>query len=591
MRYSEETWILQQKLKSYSIRVLNIVMIIVTILAVVSLIIEFSDTRLGPGFKKMLSVFDWVVIGIFIMEGFLRWGIEGFSIEYLRRNIAGFILIFSFVLMFLFIAIFMSLSGRERWFPVFVNLTIVRIYVFIVRLYIIGNPLFRAVDARRKAEKTRLAPAQLFVLSFAFMILLGTGFLILPVATKSGNISVIDALFTATSATCVTGLVVVDTGSYFTRFGQIVILFLIQIGGLGLMTVTTFFSLIIRRDISIGEMLVISDVMSFRSLSQLSRLIISIFLVTILFEGIGVLLLCLVWSGIGDFDHGSVLYYAIFHSISAFCNAGFSLFSNNLEGFRDSLPVNLIITSLIICGGIGFTVLNNLIQTFIYRRGRLSLHTKMALSVTAGLLFFGTVLILLTEWNNSLADLPLRSKILSSYFLSVTARTAGFNTINMSNLTYACCFLLLILMFIGASPGGTGGGVKTTTFGVFLANIWSILRGRDSVEIFKRSILPDNVKNSMTLIILSLMSLSFFGFILLLTQVGEPMSIFFELFSAFGTVGLSTGITPELTALGKLVLIAVMFIGRVGPLTFVVALKQQREAARFQYPEESIMIG
>jgi len=568
-------------------------MVVATILAFISLMIEMLGFDLSPGTRKGMAILDWLVVTIFIAEGFIKWGIERFRLEYLKRRWMDFILIFLFLLILLVFLGYDPSLTRTGWTPLLIDLFFVRIYIIIVRLYVIGSPLFRAVETRRRASKTVFAPAQLFILSFLFVILMGTGLLLLPEATNSGRINALDALFTATSATCVTGLIVVDTGSYFTLFGQIVILFLIQIGGLGLMTITTFFALIFGKSMSVRERVIMSDALNFRTLSQVSNLIVSILIMTLAFEAIGALLLYVSWLGTPgeSFEWGSKIYYSVFHSISAFCNAGFSLFQSNLEGFRENLFLNIIITSLIIFGGLGFIAITNIIKAGVLRKEKLSLHTKLVLTVTVSLILGGSLLIIATEWNNNLYGMSVSTKIMASYFLSVTPRTAGFNTISMNNLTYECYFLIIMLMFIGASPGGTGGGIKTSTFGVFIGNVLSTLRGRNSVEMFRRNIPTEIVNNALLLTVLALMLLSVFGFALLLTQEGDPIHIFFELFSAFGTVGLSAGITPGLTNLGKIIIIATMFIGRVGPLTLLFAIRQRREAVPYEYPEESVMVG
>lgn len=581
----------RSKLKAYLTPILNIATVIATIFAAISLIIDFGEF-VRPYTRKYIAILDWFVVVLFIADSFIKWGLEKFSLDYIKRNWPDFALISLFLVIVLFVLGYSPVSPQTGWAPLLLNLSFIRIYVLIVRLYVIGSPLFRVVDARRRAMKTTLAPAQLVVLSFIFVILMGTSFLLLPGAVvQNGKIRVIDALFTATSATCVTGLIVVDTGSYFTRFGQIVILILIQIGGLGLMTITTFFALIFGRDMNVRENIIMSATLNMKALSKVSNLVVSILILTFSFELLGAILLYFAWLEYDSFIWGSKFYYCIFHSISAFCNAGFSLFPNSFENFKDNIFLNMIITSLIIFGGLGFAVLVNIYRSVILKKERLSLHTKLVLVITASLIFGGMLLIALTEWNNNLSDLPDKIKIMASYFLSITPRTAGFNTINMRNLTYECYFLLIILMFIGASPGGTGGGIKTSTFGLFLGAVWSMLQGRSSVEMFKRNVSREDVNNALLLTILALMLLAVFGFILLLTQVGEPMHIFFELFSAFGTVGLSAGITPQLTTIGKIIIIITMFIGRVGPLTLLLAIRQRRESVMYEYPEETIMIG
>jgi len=585
------------KIRLSTIQVLNGLIIIVTFLAIVSLTIELGGFELTPSEQKDLATFDWIVVFIFVADTVLRWALNNFKLAYLKRNLPDFILTFFFLLLLFVVFGYSPTSLENGWMPLFMDLTIARVFILLSRLYIVGSPIIRSLSRKSKTSESRLAPTQLFVLSFAFVILMGTGLLLLPEATNSGHIKVVDALFTATSATCVTGLIVVDTGSYFTFFGQLVTIILIQIGGLGLMTVTTFFSLIAGRDMSVRESVFMSNAMNIKSLSKVSNLIISTLILTFAFEAIGALFLYIDWAGFGRFEWGSVIYYSVYHSISAFCNAGFSLFANNLEDFKGDIIVNITVTSLIIFGGLGFIVIMNLLHHLrfgIFKKERLSLHTKIVLVVTGFLIVGGTLLILATEWNNGLANLPLSTKLQGAYFQSVTPRTAGFNTINMTHLTNACYFMTIILMFIGASPGGTGGGIKTSTFGIFLGSIWSMLKGRINVEMFKRSIPKETVTNALLLTTLTLMLLSVFAFILLITENAAPIHVFFELVSAFGTVGLSAGITPNLTTIGKLIITATMFIGRVGPMTLVLAIsqfRQQRKSVEYEYPEENVMVG
>ncbi len=576
--------------------ILNIILVIITILAFFSLIINLVFET-SPSTQRKLVIFDWIILFVFIADTFIRWAINGFRPSYLRQNLPDFILTFLFLVMLLLVFGYSPTSLKTGWLPLFIDLTIARAFIVLSRLYIVGSPIIRALSRRSKSPEPKLAPAQLFIISFIFVILMGTGLLLLPEATKYGEISLIDALFTATSATCVTGLIVVDTGSYFTTFGQLVILILIQIGGLGLMTVTTFFALVTGKNITVRESLLMSSTFSIKSLSRVSNLIISTLVLTFSFEFIGFILLFVTWSLSGEFGLGTRLYYSLFHSVSAFCNAGFSLFSDNLEHFKDNLAINLIVTFLVIFGGLGFITVVNLLHYFhfgIFKKERLTLHTKIVLTVTGALIVTGMLVILITEWNNSLDDLPISTKFLTSYFHSVTSRTAGFNTIEMSSLTNACYFVIIILMFIGASPGGTGGGIKTSTFGIFMGTIWSMLRGRAQVEIFRRSIPKDITTSALLLTTLALMLLSVFAFVLLITEDLMPVQIFFEVFSAFGTVGLSTGITSSLTTIGKLIIITTMFIGRIGPLTLMLAIsqiRQRRGSIEYEYPEESVIIG
>jgi trk system potassium uptake protein TrkH len=581
----------RSKLLSSFVLVLDVIMAIVAVLAVASLIIDAGGFDLSVNTRENLDLLKWIIIAAFVAESFIKWGLQQFRLIYLRRNWPNFALIFLFLVLLAVIR-YTSTSPQTGGILHLINLSVARAYIAIVRLYILGNLLLKAISTGTRVARVNLPAAQIVVFSFLIVIMVGTGLLLLPSATRAPEkISFMDALFTATSATCVTGLIVVDTGSYFSQFGQIVILFLIQIGGLGLMTTTAFFSLILGRAMSVKESVLMSDVLSSKTLSRISHLIISILILTFVFEAIGVLSFFFSWSDIESFEHGSVFYYSVFHSISAFCNAGFSLFRDSFEGFKGSFAHNMTLTSLIIIGGLGFTVIMNLLRFGIFKRERLSLQTKLVLVITAALIVIGSTLVLKTEWNNSLKGLPLSTKFVASYFQSVTTRTAGFNTIDIGRLTGACHFLMMMLMFIGASPGSTGGGIKTSTFGIFLGSIWSMLKGRSSVEMFKRSVPRDVVNKALSVIILALMLLAVFGFILLLTQKGNPVHILFELFSAFGTVGLSAGITRYLTTLGKIIIIITMFAGRIGPLTLALAIGQRREGIAYEYPDEAVMIG
>ena len=570
---------------------LNVVMVIVSVLALALLIIDAGGIDLTPETraKYKLDTINWIIVAIFVAEGFIKWGFEQFRFTYLKRHWINFAFIFGFLLLLAIVG-YASISSPTGKSLHLINLSVARAYIIVVRLYILGNLLLRAISTGPRIARMNLPAAQIVAFSFLFVLMVGTGLLLLPGATASREISFIDALFTATSGTCVTGLIVVDTGSYFSRFGQIVILILIKIGGLGLMTTTAFFLLILGRGISVKESVLMHDVLSSKTLARISYLIISILTLTFAFELIGILAFYFSWSG-KSFEHGSAMYYSIFHSISAFCNAGFSLFSDNFELYKGSPMQNITLTSLIIIGGLGFTVLMNLFRFVVFKRERLSLQTKLVLTVTVMLIAIGTGLVMVTEWSKSLDGLPFSTRIMASYFQSVTTRTAGFNTINIGHLTNACYFLMMILMFIGASPGSTGGGIKTSTFGIFLGSIWSMLRGRSSVEMFKRSVSEDTVNKALSVIILAFMLLAVFGFILLITQEGNPVHILFELVSAFGTVGLSAGVTPHLTTLGKIVIMVTMFIGRIGPLTLALAIGQRRSSAIYEYPDEAVMIG
>jgi len=378
-----------------------------------------------------------------------------------------------------------------------------------------------------------------------------------------------------------------------------VILILIQLGGLGIITLSTFFIWFLGKKISFRDRRIVESSFVPSPEKEFRSLLWGVIRLTFIMEGIGALILWLRFSLL--YPIWSSLYLAIFHSVSAFCNAGFSLFSNNLSNFKGDLTVNFVITSLIILGGLGFFVLIDLKKMKESGvRKRLSLHTKITLTVTAILIFGGTLGIFIFERNNLLKSLSFKSMFLVSYFQSVTARTAGFNTVEIGMLTNPTLFLMLLLMFIGASPGSTGGGIKTTSLGVLMALIISKFRGSDIVMCFKRTIPLHIISKSLAIIIASILIVVFFTMALSITESmgvsfsknkGIFLEMLFEVISAFGTVGLSMGITGTLSDLGKILITILMFIGRVGPLTIAIVVGQREGTIKYMYPEEPLMVG
>ncbi len=591
--------------------VISITMAVVAIIAVTSLLIDIGGIKVFDGQETALYVIDWGIIIIFIAEIFLRLFIAPDKIIHLRRNWLEFALFSLFLIQLL---IFRKLVQIPQFVHILRSLhlrinivSVTKSYIVIVQAYIIITLILKLIQGSGRIMHLDLMPEQLVLLSFLSVILVGAALLKMPNATPSDRpISTLDALFTATSATCVTGLIVRDTGSEFTLLGQIIVMLLIQVGGLGLMTITTSFALILGQSMGIRERILIGDVLSSQTLGKVSRIVIYIIVLTMIFEAIGAIAFYLTWvdsdifypqiTGFGK-HHTTTLYYSVFHSVSAFCNAGFSLFKDNLAHFHSSIAENIITTFLIIFGGLGFGVIVNLLRydrfykVFKKRGNRLTLQSRVVLITTGILILAATILFLSTEWNNSLSEFSFKDKLLSAYFQAVTPRTAGFNTIDISQLTSACYFLLIILMFIGASPGSTGGGIKTSTFMTLLGSLGAMLKGKRTVEMFRRTIPSDVVNKALVIIVASLLLLGAFGFILLITEEGEPIKIIFELFSAYGTVGLSAGLTPKLSAIGKIIIIITMFIGRIGPLTLALAIGRSRETGSYEYPSESVMIG
>ena len=437
----------------------------------------------------------------------------------------------------------------------------------------------------------RLTPYQILVLGFAGLILFGALLLTTSWASATGErISFVDALFTATSAVCVTGLVVVDTGTYFSLFGQMVIIGLIQTGGLGIMTMATIVALLVRKKINLRERLIMQEALNQLTLSGVVRLTIYIIKVTLVIEFLGGTILAIRWF----LDYGPRgIYYGYWHAVSAFCNAGFDLLGNfrSLTGYVEDPVVNVVIMLLIILGGLGFAVLADIWHC---RRWQdLTLHSKIVISATVFLIFFGAMVILLFEFNNpeTLGGLSWHGKVLASLFQSVTPRTAGYNTIDIGKLTDQTLFFIVILMFIGASPGGTGGGIKTSTAFLLAMAIWSMIRGQTDVEIFQRRIPTPTVYKAFAIAVISALLVIIVTMMLCITEKAVFIQILFEVTSAFGTVGLSTGITPTLTTPGKLWLIITMFAGRVGPLTLALAIALKARQGLVRCPEGRVSIG
>lgn len=457
--------------------------------------------------------------------------------------------------------------------------------------YIIQFLLFRAFDGRLYKLLTGNPPVTV-MLSFILVIFLGTILLMMPVSSAQGKVTApVDALFIATSATCVTGLVVVDVGSYFSLFGQIVILLLIQVGGLGLMTISTAFAIVLGQRLTLKlESTMYKVVGGSQSLNVLNLLKNTMF-VTLIIEGLGAAFLYIRFSM--DYAPLRAFYYSIFHAVSAFCNAGISLLPCNLSSYVGDYIINIGITGLIILGGLGFNVIIDL-HHFIFRKSKvrkLALHSKIVLLVTALLLVGGAIIFFLVEYHGIMKGLSIKEKLLASWFNSVSARTAGFNVIDIGSLSKASLLITMFLMFIGASPGSTGGGIKTTTFAVLVLSIIGMFKGTRDLSIFNRRIPNSNSREATSLVVLSATIIFIVLFFLLLLEPFSFENLMFEAVSAFGTAGLSTGITPMLSTLGKLLIILLMYVGRIGPLTLIYAFAVRQGTVNLSYAEEKIAIG
>lgn len=451
-------------------------------------------------------------------------------------------------------------------------------------------------------------PARLMLLSFGVAALLGSFLLTLPQAVRHiEDASFVDGLFMATSAVCVTGLAVHNVADVYTPFGQAVLLALIQVGGLGIMVLSSFFAILAGRTLRLRDARVMAEMIDAESFANLRRSLKAIVAYTVLAEGIGVILLAATFEKYPEVSlpvtadvplsgAGSVLWAAVFHSISAFCNAGFSLFRDGLVPLVGSVSTNLVIMVLIVIGGLGFPVHDELMR-WLYTRlrgnrpSRLTLHTRVVVITTSVLIVVGTIGFLVLEGPRSLGHLPLRDRFFAALFQSVTTRTAGFNTVDFGAMSHASWILVCVLMFIGASPGSTGGGVKVTTVAVLFATLRAELRGFEAPRLLGRTIPAMVVRRAVGVAFLSVLLVISLLFVLLLVEPAHPFAVLFETVSAFATVGLSTGITPSLSTAGRLVLTIAMFIGRIGPLTLALALANQAASRAYRLPEERIGIG
>jgi len=539
--------------------------------------------------RKLPLIAMLMYLGKWVMENFIRKNVKLFDRHYFPDLIfAG--LLFSYRQ---FKTQFPLLD--ESWF-LYMLLSI----FFVVRVMREGS-IFHGKKA---------TPSSIFVVSFLMLIFVGTALLLIPdVSTE--DLSFIDALFTATSAVCVTGLTVVDTSTAFSIIGQDVLLILIQIGGLGLMTFTNFFAILFKGGMSFRNHLVLSDIIQADKPNSLFGTLLKILGYTFIMELIGVFFIHFVSNETFFTSSRESWMFSIFHSISAFCNAGFSTLSGGLfnDAFRFNYPFQLVICFLVIFGGLGFPVMIDIYdmlkawfrsffrwlffkERFIFLARNINVHSRLVLSTTGILLAVGTVLYFITEYNNSLLDHPsLFGKSVQAFFGSVTPRTAGFNTIDMGGMMQGTVLIYLLLMWIGSSPSSTGGGIKTTTFAIAISNIVSLARGKTRVDIFKREITSSSISRAFAVIFLSLLII---GLSVFLISVFEPdielTRIAFECFSAYSTVGLSMNLTPELCTASKLVLIVTMFLGRVGMFTLLFGVFKKMHSTAHQYPKENVLI-
>ena len=604
----------------------DVTMAVAAAAAISALCMEYGFTH-PPVARRYLHIVEACVLATFVLDRVLRLVLSTERREYLRENWIDFALI---------VGAIAAAAVFELYFKV---LSAAAVYVVITQVYILAALALRTAGFHVKVAGSGIHPIWILIGSFVVVILFGTSLLMLPKAVAQGKdpISFTEALFTATSATCVTGLIVRDTGADFTPFGQTVILVMIQLGGLGIMVFGTVFALLAGRQLSIRESLLAGQVLSHGTIGRIGRMVGFAILTAFIMEVVGAAVMLPMWQQLSPGSPWTTpVYRSVFHAVSAFCNSGFSLQSDSLQSLRGHWQVLGVMAPLIVLGGLGFPVLYDLARAARTAAGRLlgrggstlqvfTLHSKLVLTTSLILLVLGAVVLLWVEHSTdtrqaygaaqhvgeepapapprgtAITNLTAPSEAGAAIFQSVTARTAGFNTVKMNDLSMGGKLWMCLLMIVGGSPASTAGGMKTATLAVLVLTVWSMLRRRERVEGFRRSIAAQFVRKALTLAALYAALLVVVTLLLCISASGtrlnatstEPtfIQIFFEAASACGTVGLTCGVTESLTTFGRYVIIAAMFVGRLGPLTLLLALTLRLKPTRYTYPREEVVLG
>jgi len=572
----------------------NKLILSILVIAIVSLFLQFGSDQTFP-VMVVVNILDFAILILFGLEIFLRYADASSKRQFIRKNIVDICFFVLFVILFVYskYITFTHTAYELKYMPM--KYVFLRNAFFIIKIVSRFNKLNAVIKSFSKN------PAQTTLISFLMVILVGAILLMLPHASATPKpVGFINALFTSTSAVCVTGLVVVDTAKQFSLFGQFVIMLLIQCGGLGIMILTSFTAFLIGSRVSLEDRLTISYMLNENDMSQISKALYRIIFLTFLIEAVGALILFFSFSEHFGFGWKPV-FYGVFHAVSAFCNAGFSVFAGNLEDFKSNTVINFTICGLIILGGLSFIVITNLAQNlmtrfknFIHakkvRVQRLTLNTRIVVIVTVVLIVGGMLVIYALEHQSQLLNLDIKTQYLAAFFQSVTLRTAGFNTIDMTVLRTPTYLVMTLLMFIGGASGSTAGGIKVNVFGIIYGYIKSIIKGSSDVVVFKNTIARRQVSRALLIVFLAISAVFVAVFMMSLVEDADLVKIVFEVTSAFGTVGLTAGITPTLTVFGKLILIGMMYLGRLGPLTVIAALAVYKKDV-VRYPESYVDIS
>jgi len=561
------------------------------IIAFVSLFLKYGF-HLSDEWIQNLLILDEVIAAVFVITLLVNFLISDKKWQYVKQSPFEFGLLFLFIISIVLEEIF-SIEDPHLLIRRSTSHSFIKLYFIIIQIYIIINGFVSLAKTSEKWLFISLNPSRILMISYVIVIIAGVLMLKLPKATYSG-ISWIDAFFTSTSAVCITGLSTLNISRAFTFEGQVIIMLLIQLGGLGIITLTSFIALFIQKGFRLRDQVIVQEILDNENLSSLASILKAIVSITFISELIGAVALYFSWKHLG-LSESDRIFSAVFHSVSAYCNAGFSTFLNGFEttGYAFNSISLITIMLLIVFGGLGFYTYSDIFrigEIKMVRKKGLTLQSKMIIIATVVLLLFGAGMIWITQhaqWKN----LPLGEQVLRSFFLSVSSRTAGFSVVSIGELAIPTLMLLILLMYIGGAPNSTSGGIKMTTVITLLASLGTFIKGKRRVEIGWNTIPMRIVRRAFIVFTVSIFLIMTVLFVLSWTEDQDFMDILFEIISAFGTVGLSRGITPDLTLTGKLLIALVMFAGRIGLFSFAVAMSEVRDDTSYKFPEINLMVG
>ncbi len=539
-----------------------------------------------------LFIVDQIIAGFFVISLLLKFFISDNKWKYIRHSPFEFILLFLFIISIIVEEI-ISIEEPHYLLKRTTSHSFINIYFVLIQIYIVINGIISLARTREKWLFFSMSPAKILMISYLIVIIAGTFILKMPKATYSG-ITWINAFFTSTSAVCVTGLTTLNISRVFTFEGQVFILLLIQLGGLGIITLTSFIALFIQRGFRLRDQIIVREVLDSENFSSLTSILKAIVALTFITELAGAIGLYFSWKDLGltEFER---IFSAIFHSVSAYCNAGFSIFPDGLEtpGYHFNIISLITIMFLIVCGGLGFYTFSDIFHfgeiKMVQRKG-LTLQTKIILFATLIMILSGALLVWVIQYPHW-KSLTFGKQMINALFLSITARTAGFSNIPIANLAIPALMVVIFLMYIGGAPNSTSGGIKLTTALTVMATLRAYVMGKKRVEIGWNTVPGRTVRKAFIVLLVSILLIFFALFVMTLTEDQAFSDILFEIISAFGTVGLTRGITPELSLAGKIIIVLVMFAGRIGLFTFAIALSEEREDESYNFPEINLMVG